>query len=127
MTKKRKKRRFGLADIIGKPVVQAKRTPADQAKKTRRYSPRKKLTIVRAPCSCGGENENCFKCYGTGFYDKELTENAAKSLVASSNKEKAADLGTFASDSRGGDYSVREAGKFSSLPLYDDYSDESSS
>lgn len=94
--------------------------------------PRRKPTLVRAPCSCGGENGNCFKCFGTGFYDKELTEDAAKRLHASTAKKKpknrkAANLATFASDSRGSGYSIREAGRFSSAPLHDDHGEESSS
>ena len=109
MAKKRKKdRRFGLVDIIARPVVQLKKSPAPYMlgllARTRRTP-----TVVRAPYSCGGENENCYKCYGTGFYDKELTEDAAKSLVASGKKGKpkngkTSNLGAFASDSRGADY-----------------------
>ena len=132
MAKKRKKgRRLGLADIIGRPVVQAKKT-IDPFLLQLLARSRKAPITVRAPCSCNGENENCFKCYGTGFYDKELTEEGEKSLVTSTKiakqrKQRTTALATFASDSRGGDYAVREAGKFSSLPLHDDYSDESSS
>lgn len=125
MTKKRKKhKRFGLADIIGKPAVKAKTPPVVKARKRDRYSSRKTSTVAHTPCSCGGENKNCYKCFGTGFYDKVLAENAVNTLVKS--KVAAVALGTFASDFRGGDYSVREAGRFLSLPLYDDYSDESS-
>jgi hypothetical protein len=29
-----------------------------------------------ASCTCGGENENCYKCDGTGYYRKIIIEGA---------------------------------------------------
>jgi hypothetical protein len=26
-------------------------------------------------CSCLGENPNCYRCYGTGFYESEASSN----------------------------------------------------
>jgi hypothetical protein len=96
-----------------------------------RSSQKKGVTLVRAPCTCRGENENCFKCFGTGLYEKELIANPPSSpllpITRNGSSKKSRTLGGFASDFRGDDYSIREGGRFSSSPLHDDYGDESSS
>lgn len=90
-----------------------------------------KLVEIRAPCSCGGENENCYKCFGTGTYQKtvfeprpyeQFVQNKPDSPRVSRSR-----LGGFAADSRGNSYSIREGGRFDSSPNEDDYGDESSS
>lgn len=78
---------------------------------------------VRAACSCFGNNEKCFKCSGTGMYDKVI-DHADSS--AGAQLRPTAPVADFASDSRGGNFSVREEGKFDSSPNYEDYSEESS-
>jgi hypothetical protein len=96
-----------------------------------RSSQKKRVTLVPAPCTCRGENANCFKCFGTGVYEKELIVNPPSSPFLPTNRngssKKSRTLGGFASDFRGDDYSIRESGRFSSFPLHDDYGDESSS
>jgi len=95
----------------------------------RQHQKKTKTKLIRAACTCGGENENCFKCFGTGFYDKEIlvTPPFDSSNTRSSSAKKPSGLGSFASDSRGHNYSIREGGRFSSFPLHDDFGDESSS
>lgn len=95
-----------------------------------RSSQKAGVALVRAPCTCRGENENCFKCFGTGFYEKKLIANPPSSLglsMRNSPSRKSPRLGSFASDFRGDSHSIRESGRFCSSPLHDDYGDESSS
>jgi hypothetical protein len=76
-------------------------------------------------CSCGGENPHCFKCDGTGYYVKTVLLQPP--MEDGSNSLQGNGLSGFSSDSRGGDYSIRQRGQFSSNPLHDDYGDESGS
>lgn len=89
------------------------------------------LVEIRAPCSCGGENENCYKCYGTGTYQKTVVEprpyEQFVKIKPDSPRVSRSRLGGFAADSRGNSYSIREGGRFDSSPIEDDYGDESSS
>lgn len=90
-----------------------------------------RLVEICAPCSCGGENENCYKCFGTGTYQKTVVEPRSYEQFAKikpdSPRVNRSWLGGFAADSRGGSYSIREGGRFDSSPNEDDYGDESSS
>jgi hypothetical protein len=80
-----------------------------------------------AACTCGGENENCFKCDGTGYYRRQMVEVYLHGVTSSRVSEglrrmKDGSLETtFSNDGRGGDYGVREKGRFSSNPLHDDH------
>lgn len=80
------------------------------------------------PCSCGGENELCYRCFGTGYY--EVSAKQAARLEQQPKVRAATGSGciaSFASDPRGGSHSLRELGRFASTPDHDDYGDESSS
>lgn len=82
----------------------------------------------QALCSCNGNNERCMRCDGTGYYVKKIIEesdensskfhirNKIKSTNSNSTQES-----NFSNDFRGDDYGIRECGRFSSNPLYDDY------
>lgn len=69
-----------------------------------------------SPCSCGGDNSNCYKCSGTGYYRKKLAPGA---LASSRVVADARPFAGFSSDSRGGIYGIREQGRFDSRPDYD--------
>ncbi len=106
-----------------------RRNRKNKSAKRKASPPQGNTVSVRAPCTCGGENENCFKCFGTGFYDKVVLKSALTTTANDSNpalsRSNMAGPATFSADYRGGVYSVRENGKFSSLPGHDDYGDES--
>jgi hypothetical protein len=69
-----------------------------------------------SPCTCGGENINCYKCSGTGYYRKTLAPGAVLTTPVIAD---ARPLAGFSSDSRGGIYGIREQGRFDSRPDYD--------
>ena len=72
-------------------------------------------------CSCGGNNENCCRCFGSGYYPA----TAVKEKKGTMEKPISTALGGFASDPRGDIYSIRENGRFSSLCSFDSFDDES--
>lgn len=80
-----------------------------------------------ARCSCQGENENCFKCDGTGYYRREVVEQYRhmdeNKLRGQSyfNQRNSNGEYRFSNDQRGGEYGIREVGRFSSNPLHDDH------
>lgn len=74
-----------------------------------------------SPCSCGGENGNCYKCSGTGYYRKRLAPGA---ILNSPVAVDARPFAGFSSDSRGGIYGIREQGRFDSRPDYDRSDDD---
>ncbi len=83
------------------------------------------ITYEQASCSCDGENENCFRCDGTGYYTKQVVPNSANSpasiLSSLRQRNQAATESSFSNDARGGDYGIRERGRYGSNPLYDDH------
>lgn len=84
-----------------------------------------KFITVSSPCSCQGLNENCFKCWGSGQEQKQVATSPGSDTTlfgrASKNSPK---LGSFASDSRGNEFALREKGQFDSRPICDSYGDE---
>jgi hypothetical protein len=72
-------------------------------------------------CSCGGENSNCYKCSGTGYYRKKLVPGAVLTTPVIAD---ARPLAGFSSDARGGIYGIREQGRFDSRPDYDHSDDD---
>lgn len=87
-----------------------------------------KLLVSRRiePCTCDGENENCFKCGGTGYSILEVVVEAGNQPASpQAVSSKPHSLAGFASDSRAGQYSIREQGRFDSRPAHDDFGDES--
>jgi hypothetical protein len=91
------------------------------------------VNYVSSACSCGGENPNCFRCDGTGFYVLERIGNEVSAAVSGkrkAGKSRGRTLPTetsFSNDTRGGSYAIRENGRFGSGPVHDDYDDESTS
>ncbi len=85
------------------------------------------IRYENAVCSCAGENSNCFKCDGTGYYRREVVESMKHvATVAVSNQREQSHISPkpetrFSNDARGGEYGIRESGRFASNPLYDDY------
>lgn len=83
------------------------------------------ITFEQAACSCGGENENCFRCDGTGFYAKQVVPTSANSPSSVHGnlrlKNQPPTESSFSNDARGGDYGIRERGRYGSNPLYDDH------
>lgn len=77
-------------------------------------------------CSCGGENAKCYKCDGTGYYEREIynganPQGATSHLRSNSGLPKSTEV-SFSKDSRGGEtYAIREQGRYGSNPLHDDY------
>ena len=79
-------------------------------------------------CSCGGENERCYRCDGRGYYEispQRAARNAAP-LGANAATSGGSSAG-FSSDPRGGAYGIRELGRFPSAPDSDDYGEEAAS
>lgn len=79
---------------------------------------------VKLPCTCGGENDRCYKCDGTGIMekvvswrDKHLYEPGGRLYPGPANTVLPRG---FASDGRGDAYGIRENGRFGSGPDYDD-------
>ena len=75
-------------------------------------------------CSCAGCNEKCFRCDGTGVYRAKVVvdlEKLSKKIDQKKYFWKSGALEVqFSNDMRGGDYGIREQGRFSSLPLRED-------
>ncbi len=80
-----------------------------------------------AACSCRGENANCFKCDGTGYYRREIVEKMQPESVFAVSKLRGGSANStnveahFSNDARGGVYGLRENGRFLSNPLHDDF------
>jgi hypothetical protein len=82
------------------------------------------VTYEKASCSCGGENENCFKCDGTGFYTKQVVEHSEDLRPPLSKLRNTGSVlaeSSFSNDARGGEYGIRERGRYGSNPLHDDH------
>ena len=84
------------------------------------------VSYEKAACSCRGDNENCYKCDGTGFYIKKVVQEASEVDSVSPRRKfgslnKSVAESSFSNDLRGGDYGIRESGRYGSNPLYDDY------
>jgi len=92
------------------------------------YDVAKRSTHVEVPCSCGGVNERCYRCYGKGSYEvsAEKAAHLEKNAVATPQTLKNGPA-SFASDSRGSSYGIRESGRFASAPDHDDFGEDSSS
>lgn len=86
-----------------------------------------KVRYEQALCSCNGDNERCMRCDGTGFYAKKIVETPDREqnspIIRSVVRRKfGSNLeSNFSNDLRGGDYGIRENGRFNSNPLYDDH------
>ena len=83
------------------------------------------ITYEQASCSCGGENEKCFRCDGTGYYTKQVVStsvNSPSSILRNIrlNNQASTEI-SFSNDARGGEYGIREQGRFGSNPLHDDH------
>jgi hypothetical protein len=76
-----------------------------------------------APCSCGGENPNCFKCDGTGVYRREVVLGYPNGVPPAPLVRRtgggARSESTFSNDPRGDQRGIREQGRFESNPHYD--------
>lgn len=91
-------------------------------------APKRAPPMVDVPCSCGGENERCFRCDGRGYYEvsaEKAARMASATTIAATPSSRS--LASFASDPRGAAYGVREQGRFASAPIHDDFGDDSSS
>lgn len=81
--------------------------------------------LIKVSCSCGGENERCFKCDGTGIEEKKVARAEAGRYQEGLGRTHEAALSArpagFASDFRGGAYGIREYGRFGSGPDFDDF------
>lgn len=95
-----------------------------QANHPIKSSPTIKTSSIESKCSCGGENENCFKCNGTGIYTKKIVSNIEECHHAIQEKQARAinsnEESKFSNDQRGGIYGIRERGRFSSNPLHEE-------
>lgn len=85
-----------------------------------------KNKTVSVACSCGGENERCFRCYGAGQYDSPAATQPISSPRLSSTISETT-VANFARDARGAGYTLRERERFDSSPVHDCFDDESSS
>lgn len=78
------------------------------------------------PCTCGGLNERCYRCHGSGYHSKSALQARPGRALARAIAT-GGGAASFASDGRGGTYGIRSGGQFASMPEHDDYGDESSS
>lgn len=87
-------------------------------------SPKIKTVSIKAKCSCAGENENCFRCNGTGFYKSKIVTNIeeCQDRIQEKRTQKINSIqeSEFSNDQRGGIYGIREHGRYSSNPLYEE-------
>ena len=56
--------------------------------------------IPDVPCSCNGNNENCYRCSGLGFYTRSADEIPPTDGVLVQHKESAKPKGNAKSSSR---------------------------
>lgn len=95
-----------------------------QRKQEIKNIPRIETISIEVKCSCDGENENCFRCNGTGFYQSKVVTNLeeCRERVQEklTHKTSATQESNFSNDQRGGTYGIREHGRFSSNPLYEE-------
>lgn len=82
-----------------------------------------KMTTV--DCSCNGDNPNCFRCDGRGYYERAATPSAPAKPMTPTSAAKS--IVRHEHDSRGGNFALRENGRFLSNPEYDNHDDESNS
>ena len=98
-----------------------KKPQTNQAAKS---SPKIKTVSIVAKCSCEGENENCFRCNGTGFYKSRMVTNIEECQDRIQEKrphqKNSTQESQFSNDQRGGIYGIREHGRYSSNPLYEE-------
>jgi len=73
-------------------------------------------------CTCRGDNANCFRCDGRGYYERAPSKLSMPVPVTS---KRSAEIVKYESDGRGGSYAVRESGRFLSNAEHDDFGDES--
>lgn len=85
-----------------------------------------KISYEQATCPCNGSNERCMRCDGTGLYVRKIMGDP--SLNKLHNKRifkpdisKITQESNFSNDYRGGDFGIREIGRFNSNPLHDDH------
>ncbi len=108
-----------------KSTIKAKETKNQKPKQsTIKNSPKIKIVSVEANCSCEGANENCFKCNGTGFYESRIVTNIEECQdriqEKRTQKTNLIQESQFSNDQRGGIYGIREHGRYSSNPLYEE-------
>lgn len=96
----------------------------NQNKQPEKTSPKIKTISIETKCSCEGENENCFKCNGTGFYKRKMVTNIDECQDRVQEKRiyktNSTQESQFSNDQRGGIYGIREQGRFSSNPLHEE-------
>lgn len=85
-----------------------------------------RVRYENAPCTCGGLNENCFRCDGTGYYTREIVESFVQPNQIDEIRKHGARTATpqeisFSNDPRGDNRAIREIGRFESSPLRDDH------
>lgn len=95
-----------------------------QINKTTEIPSKIKTVSIEAKCSCEGENSNCFKCSGTGFYKSRRVTNIEECQDRIQEKrtyqsDSIQEL-KFSNDQRGGIYGIRENGRYPSNPLHEE-------
>lgn len=109
-----------------KKIRSAKKSKSQKSQVTRksRSSAKIKTVSIEAKCSCEGENENCFRCNGTGFYMSQIVTNieACQDKIQKNrtHQKNPTPKNQFSNDSRGGIYGIREQGRYLSNPLHED-------
>ena len=128
MAKKRKRLKFEvLQGMQSGRVVDSVPAPSLYADEGtvlgREVAGRLEVHYEQAACPCGGVNDRCSRCDGTGFYAKTVVDTDLRRAPTSGTQRLigAASESTFSNDSKGGSYGIRERGRFESNPLHDDY------
>lgn len=107
-----------------KQTYQTNRAAKDVLNNSAKSSSKIKTISIEAKCSCEGENENCFRCNGTGFYKSQIVTNIEECQDKIQKKRTQQTNSTqesqFSNDQRGGIYGIREHGRYSSNPLYEE-------
>jgi hypothetical protein len=102
----------------GRPAFSGKHMPPQNF-----ASPAKAVPMITVDCSCLGNNASCYRCDGRGYYERAAAVTSSPS--PSNSRTQVASIVRYEKDSRGGEYAIRENGRFLSNALHDIYDDES--
>ena len=79
------------------------------------------ISHIQSECTCGGINERCIKCDGTGYCAKKIIESGHINHESPRTIKTSKQEVSFSNDPRGGVYGIRENGRFFSNPSHDDH------
>lgn len=109
----------GSTHGIPLPIASGRRLPPHNFP-----SPSDTVAMSNISCSCNGENSNCFRCDGRGYYERSASTGLAAASPARPAPLRKA-IVRYEHDARGDAYAIRENGRFLSNAMHDAFDDES--